>query len=177
MIRYELEMFPELFASLNKNFNVSKLNACETYSITNESRLCKKLNDDMFCSYDLWEYNPDSACVFYEESLQESYEKRSNVQQCDSNSDFLQYAYAAFKLINAHIVETKEQKCWRLLRIIYGHSQRVSVDVAAMCVNQLLNTEVKSCMQKSNNNKKVKSVLKQYREAFSLMLGTFSKAL
>lgn len=170
MIRYDLEMFPELFASLNKNFNVSKLNSCETYSISNESRLCKKIDDNMFCSYDLWEYNPDSPCVFYEELLQKSYGERSNTQNSNSNAEFLQYAYAAFKQINPQIVETKEKKCWRLLRIIYGHSHQVTIDVAAMCVNQILNTEVKSCMQKYNNNKKVKSVLKQYREAFSLKL-------
>lgn len=180
MTRYNLNEFPVLYEYLQSNFGVSNVHGGDSFQITNEGKLIRHMDDFMFCSYDTWEYGPDKQNSFYDDLIRSAPEskvqqpqnkntkRQDNVYSSKKNdTEFETFAYLTFKHIKSKILRKHEQKCWRLLRIIYDYPKPVSSKVAALCVNQMFSTKLKTSMRKYNNNKRVKMMMQEIREAFS----------
>ena len=166
--RYNLNEFPELHNFLKCNYNISKVNACDTYQVNDEGKLCKMTDDFMFISYDTWEYNADNPNAFYEDFNRSASEQPSS-HLGKQDDDFKQFAFAVRRKIKPKIVKKHEAKCMKFLKIIYDYPKRLSVPVAAMCVNQMFSTKLKTTMHKYDNKSKTKLILQKLREQFSLL--------
>lgn len=180
MTRYNLNEFPVLNEYLNSQFGLTNVHGGDSFQISSEGKLIRHMDDYMFCSYDIWEYGSDRRNAFYDDLNRGALEtrpsqrnKNTGVQNesvyCSKKNDveFETFAYLTFRYIKSRIARKHEQKCWRLLRIIYDHPKPVSAKVAALCVNQMFSTKLKTSMRKYNNKKKIKMLMQEFREAFS----------
>jgi hypothetical protein len=167
--KYNLNEFPDLNIFLNRNYNISKVHASDTYKISDEGNLCKMTDDYMFISYDVWEYNADNQNAFYEDFNRSAVEPSSYCNNKVSDNDFEQYAFAVSRQIKRKVIKKHEEKCMKFLKIIYDYPKRLSVPVAAMCVNQMFNTKLNTTMLKYDNKSKTKLILQKLREQFSLL--------
>ena len=170
--QHNLDEFPELNTFLNNHFSISRVHAGDTYKINSGGSLCKMTDDYMFISYDIWEYNADNQNAFYEDFSRSAIESSSysnEISKKADNQDFEQFAFAVMRKVKRRIVEKHEEKCLKFLKIIYEHPKRLSIPVAALCVNQMFNTKLKTTMQKYDNKNKTKVILQRLREKFSLL--------
>lgn len=169
MIKYGLEKFPELYDFLKVNYNVSKVHAGDTFQISVESKLCRKIDDYMFHSYDLWEYSADKPSIFFEDEMRSAEENilKLNRSQKPQFEEFENFVNVTLRQVQEKIFNKHRSSCFRLLKIIYDYPQQISTSVAAMCVNQMFGRKLKPSMVKYNNTKKIKAILQDIRERFS----------
>lgn len=140
--------------------------------MNSEGNLCKMTNDYMFISYDVWEYNAGNQNTFYEDFNRSALESPTYLNHNSTKTgdqDFEQFAFAVMRKVKQKIVRKHENKCLRFLKVIYDYPKRLPVSVAAICVNQMFNTKLKTTMQKYDNKNKTKVLLQKLRKEFSLM--------
>lgn len=161
----DIKQFPDLFNFLNKNFNLSQ--TTEYVYVDREGKLCKRLHDFMFHSYNIFEYGLPTSKAFYEDfgrSFPENRCQHSN----QSTMTFEQFGNAVLNKVKSKIVKNHCEECWRFLRIIFDHPRRTSVSIAALCINQVFGHKIETSMRKYNNTIKTKSTLQLFRKEFSL---------
>jgi|JFJP01.1.fsa_nt_gi hypothetical protein len=165
---YSLDDFPIFNNFIESQFNTKKIYAADTYRITTEGALKKRIDEYMFLSYDICEYGSENPNAFYQDVIRSMPEIYKSKSKKNNDDDFKRFAYAVFKQVKPKILKNYENACWRSLKIIYDHPKRASVTLAAMCLTQVYGKKMKTKMQIYNNNSATKTTLQMYREAFSL---------
>lgn len=188
---YNLDEFPELNDFMANEYNVKGTHNVDTLKISDSGELMKNDDDYMLLSYNAGDYhsNIEREKLFYDDFIrgfpeQKYTSKTISYQQlkkrktfCPYQKDtpkkedeFEQYVHETFRHIDPNIRTIEnEALLWRFLKIIFDHPQRTSIEISAMCINQMFRKEFSSAMVEYDNTKKMKSTLQKFREHFSLL--------
>ena len=66
---YSLDHFPVFDNFIQSHINTKKIYAADSYVITTEGALQKRIDEFMFLSYDTWEYGSENPNAFYEDVI------------------------------------------------------------------------------------------------------------
>jgi hypothetical protein len=93
---------------------------------------------------------------------------RAPTKRVPEGPTYEQYAHAVMRHVDPSIMASHEQRCWKFFKIVFENKNRVSPEMAAMCINRMFSMKLKSSMTKYRNNKKMRAVLQQFRSTLSL---------